>query len=177
MNDNNNKVENINTIEQLQIAKEHRDFAYTLMQYSDDRLNKLSDSLANKLLQIATIIFAFSTVFISDSFKNQTNLTIKIILIIGLCFLLVSIVFAIVHDFVRRKFWENWSSKRNSIFKAFDQARQNIIPLREAFSINNAVIKKDGLNKSNDWSFWVQFILLILGTLLILVSFSFNLLV
>lgn len=161
------------TIDEIELAKEHREFAHTHLQYADNRLNKISDSLADKMLQIATIIFAFSTAFLSKQILG--SLWIKNVFIIGLFLLLMSIVFGVVHELVRRKFWIEWSEKRNRIFMAFNEARRGKIPFSEACARNNEIVKVSGVNLSSAWPFIVQAILLILGTLGILMSIAIHL--
>lgn len=151
----------------IQLAKEYREFENNERHYADDRSNRISDSFRGVELQIAALVFAFNAVFIGNNVFQDSSSLVSRIFAISLLLLAMSLLFGLLNEYMKINFWKNMSSLYSKSFRKFDQAVNIKISLKEALAFHNG--QMGGVEtkrfEHNQIFFVLQTISLVLGLL------------
>lgn len=147
--------------------------------FSERRSSELEDEFTRLEVQIAAILIAFSGVFpgvfaesIFDAglYSSVAIISIKTLYVCSVFFLIVSLIFGLIHIKRKSQFWDEVMRKRTHIIRQYIHFSLGKISFNDAISFHKGVSSIDGdLVYSPKWTWVLQTIFLSLAVLLFFV--------
>lgn len=169
MTDNDSNCGNKLTPEEArQCARDNRDIVNTLVSYASQRSCELSDEFTRLEVQMATILFAFSGLFLG-MFKEGLELDqtgsffMKAGFVAILFFLLSSLLLGLLHIKRKEKFWDDTLRKRAVSSTEWNAAVMKKTSFIEAVAYHRGTVAVDNDNtliRSPIWTWVLQTIAL-----------------
>jgi len=157
--------------EKIQLARESREFFLQGRQYANDRENQISDGIRTVELQVAAIIFALTGAFALGTEIVEGTFWIPILTSIGLVFLALSIVFGLINEWVRSRFWKGVANLKEEAFLEYDRVLLKEKTFENAREYVKGLIGGEKKRmQSPSWPVVLQTILLAIGGLSVLIA-------
>lgn len=155
--------------EKIQLARESREFFWKKREYANDRENKINDALRSLEMQIATIIFALSGIFLQGVLEEKTSTVALVLISGGLSALALSIGFGLINEFLKRRFWKDETEIFHKSFEAFNTVLRKENTFEEALAFQKGLLGGETRRASSpDIPLILQTVLLIVGGLAVL---------
>lgn len=168
-----------NSLEDIRKACDFRDLTHENIQFSMRRGADLSDEFARLEVQIATILFAFSGLFIrffTDDVLGAPNgpfsefgiLSMKWMFALSLGFLVASLILGLFHIKVTERFWSKFLDIRSKRFKEWWKVIDDDCLYAEAYAFYKGTISEESVVYSPRWPWILQTIFLAIAIFFIL---------
>jgi|SRR3989344_1160474 len=153
-------------------------FAHEKTIFAEDRSSQLADEFTRIEIQIAAILFAFSSIFINlfssvniDAFPPIGAIFIKLSFAIALFFLLASLVCGLIHIKMKEGFWNRHIKSRHGIFLKYQDALKNKNSFEDACAYHLGVAggEMGTVRKSSVYTWLIQTIFLITALLILFI--------
>jgi len=155
--------------EEIETAKDQRGLWERRFQYSQERKNESSDDFTKLVIHIATILFTLSGVF-AISFLENVPLYLKLVFSLGLLFTFTSLGFGLLHLTKKGDFWDEVTDVNHEGFLRWNEASKGKITNKEALKFCDGMVKSKKTN-SPMWTWQAQIRMLVVGSILLLLSF------
>jgi len=113
MASNHSVRKNLTLKEKLQLARESREFFWRERHYANDRENRINDAIRVVELQIAAITLALAATFAPDKSAEDPIFSTSIFTGFGMIALVLSIVFGLINERVKMRFWSRIADFRD----------------------------------------------------------------
>lgn len=159
----------------IQTARDIRNNTHTDLTVAVQRTCELSDEFARLEVQIATILFAFASLFINTETLKYLSTSsyggqMKFAFAFALAFLLLSLVFGMIHIKRRDMFWLQTLGQRILRFDKWSDAAQGVTSFEEAQAFHIGTNLNQGLFlKTPDWPWVLQTICLAISVAILYV--------
>jgi hypothetical protein len=176
---------NNNTPRELKNAREIQSVTHQRSLWAEQRNSAIADEFIRLEVQIATIIFAFTSLFAGnfnqnaiDNFSPLTLTLMKVAFTFSVACLLLSLAFGLLHLKTHESFWDSMLRQRLLRYGKWCEVTENDLPYEEAKAYHEGTSMNNGVVVSApEWTWILQTICLGLSVVtlfILMVVFLFN---
>lgn len=163
--------------EKIESSRDMRETLQRNILFAEDRAAQASDEFTRLEVQIATILFAFLSIFWNSFSKSLTSfsdgqiLSLKVFFAVILLCLITSLIMGLIHLKRSEKFWDGMILQRIRRYDEWTKAARKQVTFEEADAFHEgAVMGKGGhMITAPQWTWILQSVFLGFAVLLILI--------
>ncbi len=167
-------MKNLTEKEKLEYAKNWREVSFQKGIISEKRVYELADEFTKLEVQIAAILFAFTSFFadkfnsIFPNFSYSAILILKILFLTAIMMLILSLALGLLHLKRKEKFWSDFFEIRDSRHRKWDESVRKEITVEEARAFHiGAAYGRGNIISSPTWTWVLQTVALGIAVILI----------
>ncbi len=180
-----NTEEALSKNKKLQNARDIQSVTHAKLLWAEQRSCSVADDFIKLEVQIATIIFAFASLFISKfsaevlvNFSPLTITVMKLAFSLSILSLILSLAFGLLHLKAHEAFWDRVLHQRIIRYNKWSQVTQDKSSFEEAIAYQTGTSLENGVSISApSWTWILQTICLGIGVIvlsILTIVFLFN---